>query len=116
MTTLTARTAVAAPPRPAWVAVTPDDSRRGRLNAAAFGAIVFFGLAFPMAVVLPGATLLAGEAAALVLATFAAGRLVGATDRRGWLRTALWVVGAVLIMALAMAAVLALVVWGPIAP
>lgn len=116
MTMLTARTAVATHPRRSWVAVTPNDSRRGRLNAAAFGAIVFFGLAFPMAVALPGATLLAGEAAALVLATFAAGRLVGATDRRGWLRIAAWVVGAVLITALAMAGVLAFVVWGPIAP
>jgi hypothetical protein len=98
------------------ITATPSDSRRGRLNAAAFGAMVFFGLAFAMALVLPGPALLLGEAAAFVLATFAAGRLMQAQDTRGWLRAAAWVVGAVLIAAVAIGAIFAFLAWGPLAP
>lgn len=100
----------------ALVEVRRDDSRRGRLNAAAFGAIVFYGLSFALALVVPGTTLLVAQLAALVVAILAAGRLVGAADRRAWLRSLASVIAAVAITGGALLAIFAFLVWGPLAP
>lgn len=98
------------------VTATPDVSVRGWVNAAAFGSIVYFALAFAMALVMPGLTLLAGQAAALILGVFAAGRLVGVTDRTGWVMATVWVVGGVAAMALVIVGIFAFLAWGPLAP
>ncbi len=114
MTTLT--TASATPPRAELVAISPDSTRRGRINAAAFGAIVYFGLSFAQALVVPGNVLVLGQLAALVLGMLAAGRLSGARDRRTWFRAIWSVIVAVAVIGVAMWAVVALLVWGPLAP
>ena len=98
------------------VTATPDVSRRGWINAAAFGSIVYFALAFAMALVMPGLTLLAGQASALILGVFAAGRLVGVSNRTGWVMAALWVIGAVAVTALMIVGIFAFLAWGPLAP
>ena len=114
MTTLT--TASATPTPSELVAIAPDTTRRGRINAAAFGAIIYFGLSFAQALVIPGGLLVLGQLAALVVGMLAAGRLTGASDRRTWLRAIWSVIVAVAVIGVAMWALVALLVWGPLAP
>jgi hypothetical protein len=113
MTTITTTTA---PRRFSLVTASVDVSLRGWINAAGFGSIVYYGMAFAMALVMPGATLLFGQGAALVLGVFAAGRLVGAKDWRSWLQATLWVIGAVALVSIAILAIFAVLAWGPLAP
>jgi hypothetical protein len=98
------------------VAIAPDSTRRGRINAAAFGAIVYFGLSFAQALVVPGSVLVLGQLAALVVGMLAAGRLAGANDRRTWLRAVWSVVVAIAVIGVAMWGLVALLIWGPLAP
>ena len=114
MTTLT--TAPATTARSELVAIAPDRTRRGRINAAAFGAIVYFGLSFALALVVPGGLLVLGQLGALVVGMRAAGRLAGARDRRTWLRAIWSVVVAVAVIGVAMWGLVALLIWGPLAP
>ncbi len=108
-----------APARSAGIsfgAITPDRTRRGRIKAAAFGALVYFGLSFALALVLSDSTLPVAQLAALILGSVMAGRLVGARDGRDWLATSGSVVVSVVAVSLVLWAFVALLVWGPFAP
>jgi hypothetical protein len=115
MTTLTTNPQ-AIPAHAELTAIAPDGTRRGRINAAAFGAIVYFGLSFAQALVIPGNLLVLGQLAALVVGMLAAGRLAGAHDRRSWIRATWSVVVAIAVIGVAMWGVVAFLVWGPLAP
>jgi len=115
MTTLTG-TPSTLQPRAELVAIVPDPTRRGRVNAAAFGAIVYFGLSFAQALIVPGHVLVLGQLAALVVGMLAAGRLTGAYDRRSWIRAIWSVIAAIAVIGLAMWGVVAFLIWGPLAP
>jgi len=114
MTTLTALTDTRRPQT--LVAITPDASRRGRITAAGFGALAYFGLSTAFALIFSGAPLTVAQVVALGVAVLAGTKMVGASDRRSWLTAAGSVLAAVAIVGIAAFALIALLIWGPIAP
>ncbi len=114
MTTLTALSDTRQPR--ALVTIVPDASRRGRITAAGFGALTYFGLSTAFALVLSGSALTIAQVVALGVAVLAGTKMVGATDRRSWLIAAGSVVGAIAIVGVAAFTVIAIAIWGPLAP